>query len=139
MANTQSDLAGGRQWSVPVRGALAIVASVLVNAALVWALDAAGIAPDFRALTYPPVVFLSALGAVGATVVYVILGRYVDDVDGTFIRVAAAVLVLSFLPDLGLLAADPAATVPGVLALMLMHVVVAAASVVALVAGGTPR
>jgi len=139
MANTQSDFAGGRQWSVPVRGALAVVASVLVNAALVWALDAAGVAPDFRALTYPPVVFLSALGAVGATVVYVLLARYVDEFDRTFVRVVAAVLVLSFLPDLGLLAADPAATVPGVLALIVMHVVVAVASVVALVAGGAPR
>lgn len=139
MANTQSDFADDRQWSLPVRGVLAVLASVLVNAALVWALDAAGIAPDFRALTYPPVVFLSALGAVGATVVYALLVRYVDDVDRTFVRVAAAVLVLSFVPDLGLLAADPAATVPGVLALMVMHVVVAVASVAALVAGGAPR
>jgi hypothetical protein len=49
------------------------------------------------------------------------------------------VLVVSFLPDLGLLAGDPAATVPGVLALMVMHVVVAAASVGALVVGGAPR
>jgi len=139
MAETRSGLASVRQQPVTVRGTLAVVASVLVNAALVWALGAAGVAPGFRALTYPPVVFLSALGAVGATVVYVLLSRYVDDVDRTFVRVAAAVLVVSFLPDLGLLAGDPAATVPGVLALMVMHVVVAAASVGALVVGGAPR
>ena len=68
-------------------------------------------------------------GVVGATLVYALLLRRSRAPRRTFVRVAAAVLVLSFLPDLALLALDPAATVGGVVVLMLMHVVVAAASV----------
>jgi hypothetical protein len=133
MTETQSDFAGMRRRPLPVRGGVALLAAVLVNAALVWVVGAVEIAPDFMALTYPPVVFLSALGALGATAVYALLGRFVDDVDRAFTRVATVVLVLSLVPDLGLLVGDPAATVPGVVVLMGMHVVVAAAAVLALV------
>lgn len=116
---------------VSVRGAIAAVGSVACNVGLVFAAGAVGIAPGFRALTPPPVAFLSAVGALGATAVYWLLVRTgaVDRPARTFRRVAAAVLVVSFLPDIGLLWADPAATLPGILVLMLMHVVVAAVSV----------
>ena len=119
--------------SVPVRGGLAIVLAVLGNVVLVLGVDALGIAPGFRALTIPPVAFLSALGAGGATVVYWLLGRFVSEANRTFVRVAAGVLLLSFIPDVALLAIDPAATSLAVVVLMAMHVVVAAASVWALV------
>lgn len=139
MTQTESGFAGIRGRPLAVRGALALLVAVLVNAALVWVAGAVELAPDFQALTYPPVVFLSAVGALGATAVYALLGRFVDDVDRTFTRVAAGVLVLSFLPDVGLLVGDPAATVPGVALLMVMHVVVAVASVTALVGRVSPR
>jgi hypothetical protein len=112
------------------------VLAVLANAALVVGVGALDVAPEFRALTLPPVVFLSALGAVGATVVYGLLGRDVANRDRTFLRVAGAVLVLSFVPDVALLVVDPAATVLAVVVLVLMHVVVAVASVGALVHWG---
>ena len=38
------------------------------------------------------------------------MNRFVSDVDRTFVRVAAGVLLLSFVPDVALLAIDPAAT-----------------------------
>lgn len=116
---------GRRTRGLWVRGALAVVLSVAANAALVVAASAAGIAPGFRALTLPPVVTLSAVGAVGAVLAYLVVRRVSDRPDRTFRLLAAAVLVLSFLPDVGLLVADEAATVPGVAVLMLMHVVVA--------------
>lgn len=122
-----------------VRGAVAVVVSVLVNVVLVLAVGALGIAPGFRPLAVPPVAFLSAMGAVGATAVYWGLTRYRNAPDRSFVRLAAVVLVLSFLPDVGLLLNDPAATVAGVVALMVMHVVVAAASVGSLVYWGTAR
>jgi len=124
---------------LPVRGVVAVLVSVLVNVVLVLAIGALGVAPGFRPLSVPPVAFLSAAGAVGATAVYWALTRYRAAADRTFVRLAAVVLVLSFLPDVGLLLNDPAATVAGVLALMLMHVVVAAASVGLLVYWGTAR
>jgi hypothetical protein len=133
MAETSSSLEPTRGPSLPIRGVVAVVASVLVNAVIVVAVGAAGIAPGFQPLTIPPVAFLSAVGAVGAAGVDWLLRRRVTDPDRTFTRVAAAVLLLSFLPDVGLLFADPAATVAGVVVLMLMHVVVAAASVGTLV------
>nr|WP_238593314.1 DUF6069 family protein [Halobiforma lacisalsi] len=125
--------------SLPVRGGLAVVLAVLANAALVVGAETFDIAPGFQALTLPPVAFLSALGAVGATVVYGLMARYGADVDRTFIRVAGGVLILSFVPDLALLAVDPVATVLGVVLLMIMHVVVAAASVGTLVYWGRER
>lgn len=128
-----------RSPSVPVRGGLAVVLAVLANAVLVVGVGALDLAPEFRALTLPPVAFLSALGAGGATVVYWLLGRYVKEVDRTFLRVAGAVLVLSFVPDVALLAIDPAATVLGVVVLILMHVIVAGVSVGTLVYWGRER
>jgi hypothetical protein len=115
--------------SLPIRGALAVVVSVLANVVLVLGANALGVAPGFQALTVPPVAFLSALGAAGATAVYWALGRFSRAADRTFVRVATAVLVLSFVPDVALLAVDPAATPLGVVVLVVMHVVVAAASV----------
>ncbi|MFW5939386.1 MAG: DUF6069 family protein [Halolamina sp.] len=136
--NTQSSTTV--RWpSLPVRGGVAVVLSVLGNAALVVAVGALGVAPDFQPLTLPPVVFLSSLGAAAAAGTYWLLHGRVADVDRTFTRIAAAVLVLSFVPDVALLFADPAATVAGVVVLMVMHVVVAAAAVGTLVHWGGDR
>ncbi|MDZ7730845.1 MAG: DUF6069 family protein [Natrialbaceae archaeon] len=118
-----------RSPSVAVRGGLAVLLAVLANVALVLGVDVFDIAPAFRALTIPPVAVLSALGAGGATAVYWLLGRFVSNADRMFVRVAAGVLLLSFLPDIALLAIDPAATPLAVVVLMAMHVVVAGVSV----------
>jgi hypothetical protein len=114
------------------RGALAAVLASVTNAVLVLAATAVGVAPGFRPLAIPPVLLLTVLGVAGATAVYWLLCRRASNPDRTFVRVAAVVLVLSFLPDIGLLSADPAATVAGVVVLMAMHVVAAAASVAVL-------
>lgn len=138
MADASSTRESTARRPLVVRGTIAVVVAVVANVVVVAAADALGLAPSFRPLTLPPVVFLSTLGAVGATVTYWLLDRYVADADRTFVRVAVAVLVLSFVPDAALLAADPAATVAGVFALVLMHVFAAAAAVWALVYWGRP-
>lgn len=130
MTDTARD--GSKSPSVPMRGGLAVAVAVLANVVFVVGVGALGIAPGFSALTVPPVAFLSALGAAGATVVYWLLRRYAGDADRadrTFVRVAVGALVLSFVPDLALLRFDPAATPVAVVVLMVMHVVVAAVSV----------
>jgi hypothetical protein len=134
MGQTASGFAPLRNRSVAVRGGVAVVVSVALNALLVVAANAVDLAPGFESLVLMNVAGLSAIGAIGATVVYALLGRYVADPDGTFLRVSAAVLLLSFLPNVGVLAeveplADPNATTPAVVLLMFMHVVVAAACV----------
>jgi hypothetical protein len=133
MAATNSDFAGVRSRSLAVRGGIAVVLSVIANALVLVVVQALEIAPDFQALTFPPVLFLSAAGAVGAVAVYWLLDSRAERPARTFRRVAAAVLVVSFVPDLALLALDEAATGPGVVVLMLMHVVVAAVAVGVLV------
>lgn len=119
--------------SIPIRGGFAVVVSVLANVVLVVGVDAFGVAPGFRALTIPPVAFLSAVGAGGATGTYWLLRRSVRDADRTFVRIAGAVLLFSFVPDIALLVFDPAATPLAVGILLLMHIVVAAVSVGSLV------
>lgn len=115
--------------TLTLRGGAAALLAVVVNSVLVAAAQATGIAPDLRALSYPPVVFLTVVGVAGATVVYWLLARRGGAVDRTFVRVAVVVLVLSLVPDVALLFADETATIPGVLVLMVMHVVAAAASI----------
>lgn len=118
--------------AIAARGVVAAVAAAAANAVVLTAVTATDAVRVFDPLTYPPVVAFSALGAVGAAVVYAVLVRRVADPDRTFLRVAAVVLVASFVPDVALLFVDPAATVPAVVVLMAMHVVVAWVSVATL-------
>jgi uncharacterized membrane protein len=118
---------GGWRERLWARGALAAVLGVAANVVLVALANAAGVDPDLRALTFPPVVFFSAVGALGATVVYAVLVRRVDEPARRFRQIAIGVLVVSFVPDIGLLVADETATPTGVAVLILMHVTVAAA------------
>lgn len=112
-----------RLW---IRGAIAAALAVTVNVAIVVLAGSVGVAPGFRALTVPPVAFLSAAGTAGAAVTYPVIRRRSVRPERTFRRVVVAVLLVSFLPDLGLLVADETATPLGIGLLMLMHVTVAA-------------
>ena len=118
--------------TLAIRGSVAAVLSALANAALLWAVLETDLVEPFMALSYPPVLFLTVAGAVGATVVYGLLTRRVSDPGRTFQRIAAVVLVVSLVPDLTILVFDEAATLGAVVVLMVMHVVVAAVSVASL-------
>ena len=120
--------ASGAGWRANrwYRGIAAVVLSVVVNAGLVSLAVAAGIAPGFRPLAVAPVAIFSAVGAIGALVVYLALGRFTASPDRLFRAVAVVVLLLSFVPDVALLFVDEAATVAGVVVLMMMHATVAA-------------
>jgi hypothetical protein len=117
------------------RGALALAFSAVGNALLLTAVLASDAVPPFMALAYGPVVVVSLLGALGATVVYAVLARRVTDPDRTFLRVAVVALLLSFAPNVALFLSDPAVTLGVLLALASMHVVAAVASVGALTRG----
>ncbi|WP_410765630.1 DUF6069 family protein [Haloferax sp. DFSO60] len=107
------------------RGLLAVTLSVIANALVLALVLASGAVQPFPPLSYPPVILFSALGALGAALVYGVLSTRVENPDRTFTQVAIAVLVLSFIPDIGLLFGDPLATIPGVVVLMAMHTIVA--------------
>jgi hypothetical protein len=114
------------------RGGIAVVLSVVANLVVLQAVLVPELVQQFEPLNVGPVAIFSVLGAVGATVAYAIVDRFSETPDRTFVTVAAVVLVLSFIPNILTLQSDPAATVPAVAVLILMHVVAAAACVASL-------
>ena len=114
------------------RGGIALVLAVLVNVVIVVAADAAGIAPTLEPLSIGPVVLFTALGIVGATVVYALLARFRAEPDRLFALVAAVVLVLSLIPDATYAPTLPGATTLGVTVLAVMHVTAALVAVAVL-------
>lgn len=111
--------------TVARRGIVATVVAAALNAALVPIARALELAAGFEPIAYTPVVFLTVLSGIAATVVFGLVRRLSRDPARTYRRIAAGVLVVSFVPDLILLQAEPAATVPGVLVLLVMHVLAA--------------
>jgi ABC-type glucose/galactose transport system permease subunit len=130
MLETKEGSVGAKELAK--RGGLAVVLSVVANIVVLQAVVIPELVEVFSPLNVPPVALFSALGALGATVAYAVTDRLSESPDRTFTKVAAVALVLSFVPDIGLLYVDPAATVPAVVVLMVMHVVVAVACVASL-------
>ncbi len=110
-------------WAGPLAIVLALIANGLVRAIALAVLD---IPADFVPLQTPAFIGLTVVLLLGAIVTFAVIGRLSRRPVRTFQIVAAIVLVLSFLPDIGLLVSGaPGATLPGVLTLMLMHVIAA--------------
>jgi hypothetical protein len=81
----------------------------------------------------------TAGGVVLAGVAFAVVRRLFREGERTYVRIAIAALVLSWIPDVALLVInEPGATVPAVASLMVMHAVTAAIVVTLLVriAGG---
>jgi hypothetical protein len=116
-------------YGLPARTGVALVAALLGNLAIVNLAISADLAPDLMALSYPPVAFLTVVGVLGAAVVYRLLESRVQSQTRTFTRLAWALLVLSFVPDIGILLVDDTATAAGVGALAFMHLTTAVACI----------
>jgi hypothetical protein len=123
---------GLRLWWV---GLLAIISSVAANLlVLMLAVTILGISPNFEELNGDgaviTVISLTALGVLGAVIVFALLARFARRPLLMFKRIATVALVLSFVPDVLLLvASEPGATAASVGVLMSMHVVAWAISV----------
>jgi hypothetical protein len=116
-------------------GLLTVLVAVAATALIrTTALAFVGVPADFIPLPlgWGPVIATSVLGAVGGTVVYGVVARVSQRPNRTFTIVAAVVLVLSFIPMLTLPPEIADALAPVIPALAVMHVIVAAASVVIL-------
>lgn len=112
-----------------IAGALATVLATIANAAISIALRSiVDPSSEFMPLGLPSVIGLTIAGGVAATIVYgYILGRSPNP-RSRFVQIAVVALLLSFIPDVALLAGfGPAqnATLERVLSLMAMHVVAA--------------
>src|SRR3954453_4372093 len=105
-------------------GALAIVASVIANLIIrIIAVNVLGIGQEFPPLSWGPPIVFTIMGVLGATIVFAIIARFAKRPIRLFRIIALVVLVLSLLPDIGLLSSNamPGTSLGSVGALMLMH------------------
>ena len=114
------------------RGTVALVLAWMVNVAMVFGAEFAEIAPLLEPLAVGPVVVVTALSVVGATVVYGLLSRERRNPDKQFTAIAAVVLVLSFLPSVFHAPTLADSTTAGVALLAAMHVTTAVVCVAVL-------
>ena len=110
-----------------------VVAAVLNVAISAIARGAFGAGDDFAPLTPGPIVMWSIVGALIGAVGWRLIVNKKPDSRALLRKLVPAVLVLSFLPDVALLASNSMAgqTTAGVIALMVMHVITAAVVVTA--------
>jgi len=118
-----------------IAAAIAIPVDLAVES---LAREAFAVSPDFEPFqgTVAP---YTAGGIVLAGVVFAAIRRFVSDADRVYVRIAAVALVLSWVPDVGLLVIhDPGATVPAVASLMVMHALAAGIAVTVLLRVAPP-
>ena len=96
--------------------------SLLANYGVLTVIPQAELVAAYEHLAYPPVTLWTTVGVVGATAVYGLLHRYVDDPDRAFVRLAVVALLVSFVPDIGLYLFDEEATAGAAAALAVLHV-----------------
>jgi hypothetical protein len=124
-ARPAEKIAVAKLWWV---GLLALAASLVANGLVrVLALAVLPIDPAFDPLQSQAFIGLTTVFTILAVAAYWIVGRVSRQPITTYRRVSVVALLLSLIPDLGLLfAGAPGVTIPAILALMLMHVVSAA-------------
>lgn len=113
-------------------GLVAAVVAAVGNIIVLMITEALFTIPaSFEPFNMTPIALFSVVGVVGATVVFGLLVRYTQRPVRWFWIVSVVVLLLSFIPNIALLVTDAMSgtTVAGVIALMIMHVVAAAAAV----------
>lgn len=111
-----------------ITGLLAIVAAALANTVVRFiTVMLFGIDPAFGPLQLMTPIMFTVIGVLGGVIVFAILSRTVQRPVHAFRIVALGVLLVSLIPDVLLFFADatliPGITVPGILALMVMHFV----------------
>lgn len=121
-----------------VAAVLSVAANALVRAVALMLFD---ISPELRPFTWPQLSMFTMIGVAGATLVYALVVRRARRPTTTFRKIAIVVLLLSLLPDVGLLVSQaiPGMTTPAFWALVIMHVVTAAITVATLTGWGGAR
>jgi hypothetical protein len=114
------------------QGAGALAIALAVNLVLGWIGLNQNLVESTEFFRYPAIVVWTLLGMSGATIVYGVLTRRSVTSDRTFVRVAAIVLVLSFIPDIGLALFTDSVTTSEAIGLMVLHVPPAVVAVLAL-------
>jgi len=143
--SVETDAEVERDWSdrglreVALAGGLALVLSLVANAAVTTVARMAEIGEGLQAMQYPRVLVLTTVGVVSATVVYAALSRVTAKPDRNFVVVATVVLVVSIVPDFTFIPAEPGGSVTAGAVLAAMHVLAAVITVWLLVDWGRLR
>ena len=124
--------ASGRTRALILVGAL--VAAIVVNTVIATVARALGASANFQPLTPPAYISLTVLGFLLAVAGWAIIRAKASNPARVLRVLVPVVLVLSFIPDLGLLLSGsrPGTSGGAVAALALMHLAVAAVTVPAL-------
>ena len=126
----QSDRLSLRRLAVvgAALAAIATAADLILAMALRSALE---VPAGFSPLTASSVASMTIVGMIGATAVFGWIARVRPDPRATFVRIALAALLLSWVPDLIIWVTGvfPATTATGILSLMTLHLVAAACAV----------
>jgi len=130
----------GSGWKrLLVVGAGLVLTATLANVVIAMALrNGLGVPTAFQPLATPGVASLTIVGMIGATLVFGWVARSQPDPRRTFVLIATAGLIVSWLPDLVIWATAvfPGTTTRGILSLMALHVVAAVFAVGILVRFG---
>jgi len=104
------------------RGGITLVLALSVNLVLAWLFLSAEIPGSTEFFQYGPIALWTTLGVVGATAVYYFLTKRSETPNRSFTLIAVVVLVLSFLPDVGLALFVDDVTTSEAVSLMVLHV-----------------
>jgi len=108
-------------WAGPLT-VLAAVIGVLIVRVIARAILTPPYAPGLEMIMIP--IVLTVILCTGAVFVYALVGRFAKNPVRTFIIISSAFLVISFLPDFGVVSAPfPGAGWGYAITLMIMHVV----------------
>lgn len=131
MTITSSPVAHRSGLAVTAGILAAAVVAVAVNALIAVIAHAFGASDDFAPLQFGAYAFLTVVGTLIAAAGWAAIRRWTRRPSAVLRWVVPAVLVVSFVPDLALLGNDaqPGTSVLAVVALIVMHVNVAAVAV----------
>lgn len=118
----------------------ATILAIAVNAAVAAVALASGATAGYGPLTFPAYALFTVLGIAAGWAGWVLVHRRARDPRRLLLVLVPTITVLSFVPDILLLALGfiPGTTVAAVIALMLMHLVVVAVSIPAFVLAYRP-
>ena len=133
MTSTLTQDARTVSWrSTAVAAAIGAAGGLVINSLIaLLARTFFDIPAEFQQLTLPVYGFLTVVGAIAGAVGWHLVAARSSNASGVLRVLVPTVLVLSLIPDVMLLVSgsQPGTTTAGVVALMLMHVGVAAAAV----------
>lgn len=119
-------------WAVGPLTVLAAVVGVLIVRAIAMAILTPPYAPGLQMIMLP--IVLTVIFCTAAVVVFALVGRFAKNPVRTYIVISSVFLVISFLPDIGVVSAPfPGAGWPYSVTLMIMHVVAGFITVYALI------